>query len=101
MTESLLSQLADGSYQATVLVRNNGTATAPNVQLTTAMLGSATGTPLPAVLGDIEAGSLGVAVINFPASAGVGGSATTERFTGTYTGGSFSAAIRATVPGGK
>jgi hypothetical protein len=101
VTTSLLSQLADGSYQATVLVRNNGTATAPNVQLTTATLGSATGTPIPASLGDIEAGSLGVAVINFPASAGAPGSASAERFTGTYTGGSFSGSIRATLPGGK
>jgi len=101
ITTSLLSQLADGSYQAAVLVRNNGTATAPNVQLTTAMLGSAAGTPMPVSLGDIEAGSLGVAIINFPASAGAPGSATSERLTGTYTGGSFSAAIRATLPDGK
>jgi hypothetical protein len=101
ITTSLLSQLADGSYQAAVLVRNNGTATAPNVQLVTATLGSATGTPMPVSLGDIEAGSLGVAIINFPASAGAPGSATSERFTGTYTGGSFSAAIRATLPSGK
>jgi hypothetical protein len=101
ITTSLLSQLGDGSYQATVLVKNNGTATAPNVQLVTATLGSATGTPLPASLGDIEAGSLGVAIITFPASAGTPGSATAERFTGTYTGGSFSGSIRAILPGGK
>jgi hypothetical protein len=101
ITTSILSQLSDGSYQATVLVKNNGTATAQNVQLVTATLGSAPGSPLPVSLGDIEGGSLGVAIINFPASAGVSGSATIERFAGTYTGGSFSGAIRATLPGSK
>jgi hypothetical protein len=101
VTTSVLSQLADGSYQATVLVRNNGTATAQNVQLVTATLGSATGTPLPFSLGDIEAGSLGVAVLTFPSSAGVSGTATVERFAGTYTGGTFGGSIRATLPGGK
>jgi hypothetical protein len=101
ITTSILSLLPDGSYQAAVLVRNYGTATAPNVQLVTSTLGSATGTPMPASLGDIEAGSLGVAIINFPASAGAPGTATTERFSGTYTGGSFGGAIRATLPGSK
>lgn len=101
VTTSVISQLADGSYQATVLVRNNGTATAQSVQLITATLGSATGTPLPSSLGDIEAGSLAVAVLTFPSSAGPGGTAIIERVTGTYTGGTFGGSIRATLPGGK
>jgi len=101
ITTSLLSQLPDGSFQATVLVKNNGTATAQNVQLLTATLGNASGSPLPASLGDIEAGSLGVAVVNFPANAAAPGSATVLRLTGTYTGGSFGGSIRTTIPGGK
>jgi predicted extracellular nuclease len=101
MTTATLTQLGDGSYQAAVTVKNNGTGTAQNVTLTGAILGSASGSPLPAALGDVQPGASGSVMIVFPASAGAPGSATAERYTGIYTGGSFSGAIRATLPNTK
>jgi hypothetical protein len=87
-----------GGYQAVVTVKNTGTSTAQNVQLTGATLGNAAGTPVPSALGDLQPGASAVATINFPSSAGAPGTATVEKFTGTYTGGSFGGSLRATLP---
>jgi hypothetical protein len=98
LTTATLNLLGDGTYQATVIVKNNGTGTAQDVQLTGATLGSAAGSPLPAMLGTIQPGDSVVATILFPSSAGAPGAAAVERYTGTYTGGSFGGSIRATLP---
>jgi uncharacterized protein len=100
VTTAVLTTLNDGSYQATVTVKNNGTGTAQNVTLTGAVLGSANG-PVPAALGDIQPGASASVMIVFPASAGTPGTAAVERFTGTYTGGTFGGSIRTAIPGGK
>ena len=98
VTTATLTKLADGSYQATVTVTNNGFTTAEDVQLTEATLGAASGTPLPLSLGDIAAGESAVTTIIFPASAGDSGAAVVERYSGTYTGGTFTGSIRAILP---
>ncbi|WP_051978246.1 lamin tail domain-containing protein [Edaphobacter aggregans] len=90
-----------GGYQATVTVKNNGTGTAQNVTITGAIIGSTSGSPLPAALGDIQPGASASVVVVFPASAGALGSAAVERITGTYTGGTFSSNIRTVIPSGK
>jgi predicted extracellular nuclease len=100
-TIASLTQLGDGSYQATVTVKNNGTGTAQDVKLTSASLGSASGSPIPLTVGDVQPGASASVMIVFPASAGAPGTSTAERYTGTYTGGSFSGSIRATLPFGK
>lgn len=87
-----------GGYQAMVTVKNTGTSTAQNVQLTGAILGNAPGSPVPSALGDLQPGASAVATINFLSSAGAPGTATVEKFTGTYTGGSFGGNLRATLP---
>jgi hypothetical protein len=87
-----------GGYQETVTVTNNGTGAAENVVLSKATLGSASGAPLPAPLGAIAVGGTASTTLTFPASAGADGAATVERFSGTYTGGSFSSTLRATLP---
>lgn len=87
-----------GGYQATVKVTNSGTGTAQNVVLTSAMLGSAAGTPSPVNLGEVQPGASAVVTVNFPASAGAPGTTTIEKFIGTYTGGNFSATLRGTLP---
>jgi predicted extracellular nuclease len=87
-----------GGYQTVVTVKNTGTSTAQNVQLTGATLGSATASPVPSALGDLQPGASAVATINFSSSAGAPGTATVEKFTGTYTGGSFGGSLRATLP---
>lgn len=86
------------TYQATITVTNNGAGLAPSVTLTTATLGSAAGSSIPAVLGDIAPKSSASVVLTFPASAGPDHAATVEKFTGTYSGGSFGGSIRATLP---
>jgi hypothetical protein len=81
-----------------VTVKNTGTGTAQNVQLTGAVLGSAAGSPLPAVFSDLQPGASAAVSITFPSSAGAPGSTTVEKLTGTYTGGSFGGNLRATLP---
>ena len=90
--------IVSGGYQALVTVKNNGTGTAQNVTLATATLGAATGSPLPYALGDVQPGASAVATFFFPASAGTPGSAVIEKYTGTYTGGTFGGTIRAALP---
>jgi hypothetical protein len=98
VTTAMLALQNDGSYQATVTLKNNGTGTAQNVTLTTATLGNAAGSPVTATVGDVQPGASATLVANFPASAGASGTAVVERYTGTYTGGTFGGSIRAVLP---
>jgi len=98
MTTAALYQVGDGSYQTVVTVTNTGTGTASNVLLTGATLGNAAGDPSPSSLGNIQPGSSAITTVIFPATAGAPGTAAVERYTGTYTGGSFGGSIRATLP---
>lgn len=98
LTTSSLTKGPSG-YTATITVKNNGTGTAQNVQVTTATLGSASGSPVPQTLGDIApGGGTAVATFTFPASAGNSGAAAVEKIAGTYTGGTFSSSFRVTLP---
>ena len=96
-TTATLSNLSDG-YQAMVTVENNGNGTAANVQLTTAMLGSASGAPVPQSLGDLAGGSSMTAMVSFPSSAGVSGTRSVLQLAGTYIGGTFSGGTRIVLP---
>jgi hypothetical protein len=96
-TTATLSKIA-GGYQAAVTVKNSGTAIAQNVQLSTAALGNANGNSLPISFGNIAPGGSATTTVTFPASAGSSGSAVVEKYAGIYTGGSFSASIRAALP---
>ena len=73
VTTATLTMLSSGSYQANVNVSNNGTGTAQNIVLSTALLGSAAGTPAPQSLGSIPANGVASAVFTFSASAGASG----------------------------
>ncbi len=97
-TSAALTQLGGGGYQAVVTVKNSGTAYAQNVALTTATLGAANGASLPASLGAIPPGGQAQTTITYPSSAGAPGAGAAEKYAGIYTGGSFSASIRATLP---
>ena len=86
-------------YTLTVTVKNTGSGTASNVVLTAATLGTTSGTPLPQTWGTIAAGGTGTFTVSFPGSVGLDGAGVAEKFSGTYTGGSFSASIRSiTLP---
>lgn len=97
VTTAVLSKVA-GGYQAVVMVKNIGSGTAQSAALTSATLGSATGSPLPYALGDVQPGASAVATFFFPASAGTPGAAVIERYTGTSSAGNFGAGIRAALP---
>jgi hypothetical protein len=98
LTTASLYAAGDGSYQAVLTVKNTGTGTAQAVELTGAALGSVAGTASPAALGDIQPGGSAITTVAFPASAGAPGTASVERYTGTYTGGTFGGSLRATLP---
>jgi hypothetical protein len=96
-TTGELSKIAEG-YQMVVTVKNTGNVTAPNVQLTQATLGAASGAAIPASLGDITSGGSASVTLTFPSSAGADGAAVAERLSGTYSGGTFGGSFRATLP---
>ncbi len=98
ITTATLQKLGDGSYQATVKVTNNGTGTAQNVWLTSGRLGPSVGAPSPQPLVNIPAGAFVTTTMTFPASAGNSGAGVVERYTGTYSGGTFAGSIRAILP---
>lgn len=98
ITTAVLSTLSGGGYQAVVTVTNNGTGTAQNVQLTGATLGAASAA-IPVSLGNIaHGGGTAVATLTFSSSAGADGAPAVERYSGTYTGGTFGAGFRASLP---
>ncbi len=89
----------DGGYTMTVTVKNTGTGPASNVVLSAASLGTTNGTGLPQTWGTIAAGGTGTFTVSVPGSAGLDGAGVAEKFSGTYTGGSYSASIRSvTLP---
>lgn len=98
LTSATLTNLGDAGYRATLTVRNTGSGTAQNVQVTGATLGAATGGSLPLALVNIPPGGFATTTLMFPATAGTPGSAVMERYTGTYTGGTFAGTIRAVLP---
>jgi len=98
LTPSAVITKVGSSYQAIVTVKNTGNVAAPNVQLTVATLGAASGSSLPASFGNIAGGGSATMTITFPASAGASGTAVVERLTGTYTGGTFGGSFRVTLP---
>jgi hypothetical protein len=99
ITTATLTGSAGAGYTATVTVTNNGTVSASNVQLNSATLGAATGSPLPQSLGTLAAGGGSATVtVHFPGTAGSDGARAAETYAGTSSGGTFSASIRAVLP---
>jgi hypothetical protein len=88
-----------GGYQATIKITNSGSGPAPNVLVTTATLGAASGSPLPQSLGTLAAGGGSATfTVTFPLSVGTDGATVIEKYAGTYTGGSFTGSLRAVLP---
>lgn len=85
-------------YMEMLTVTNKGTAVAPSVLVTSATLGSAAGATLPALLGDLQSNQSASVTLTFPASAGAANFSTAERVAGTYSGGTFGATLRTTLP---
>ena len=101
VTRTLQAQ-GDGSYLASLKVSNLGSGTAQNVELNGCTLGTAVGSTLPIAalpysIGNIAPGSFALVTVNYPAGQ-TAGSMVMERYTGTYSGGSFGSSIRAVLP---
>ncbi|HLV78989.1 MAG TPA: choice-of-anchor tandem repeat GloVer-containing protein [Chthonomonadaceae bacterium] len=94
-----LTKNSDGSYTATISLKNSGYLAAQNVKITKASLGLAgTSTTLPVSMGNIAAGSNGSASLSFPGSAGSSGTSVFLKVSATFTGGKVSGSLRVTLP---
>ncbi len=97
LTSVAITRTASG-YQETVTVANKGTGIAPHVTLTSARLGGAVGSSLPASLGDLAPNTSATLTLFFPAAAGADHTAAVEQLSGTYTGGTFGGSQRTVLP---
>jgi hypothetical protein len=86
----------DISVQLTLT--NIGGTIASNVVLTSVKIGSTSGTSLPQAIGALAFDASVTASVTVPGSAGTSGSPSVLTVTGTYSGGSFSATSRITLP---
>lgn len=98
ITTGGVSRQADGSYNFVLTVTNPGSTAVSGVTISSATLGSASGTPLPQTVGSIAAGASASITVNVPASAGASGSRVAGKVMGSYTGGSFGSSLRITLP---
>ena len=98
ITTASLNKLSDNSYQATVTVRNSGTTTAENVNLTGASLGEAGGIPSAQSLANIAPDGIATTTITFGANAGNSGTQVLEKFAGSYDGGTYGGTLRVLLP---
>jgi hypothetical protein len=96
-TTSSVSGSAGSGYILTITVKNSGAGTVNGITLNSATLGSASGTPVPQLLGGtgtLAAGASNTFTVSVPGSAGANGAGVAEKYAGTCTGGSFSASVR-------
>jgi hypothetical protein len=97
-TSTLSRDQTTGEVVVLVTVENTGTAAATSVLLTTATIGSTSGTPLPQSLGTIPVGGSAAATVRFPAAVGSPGQSRKLTLGGTFDGGTFSSARRISLP---
>ncbi len=91
--------ISGSGYVETVTLTNKGAGIAPRVTLTAATLGTAsTTTAIPVSVGDLASNASATVILTFPSSAGADHTATVERFSGIFTGGSFTGGQRAVLP---
>lgn len=99
LASASVTKNSNGTFSATVSIKNIGYKTAPSAQITKSSLGAAaTSTSLPVSLGSLAAGASGSAILTYPASAGTSGSIVLLKVTATFTGGAFSGSLKVTLP---
>lgn len=97
VVNSSLARVDATTVRATYRVENRGTVAANNVQLTVALLGATSGTPLPQAIGSIAPGATSASFDVFFTNSTPGASSTLK-LNGTYTGGTFGSTKRVTIP---
>jgi sugar lactone lactonase YvrE len=96
---STLTGSHSAGYTLTITIQNTGTGPVPNLVLTSATLGTTSGSPLPQTWGTIPVAGAATFTVAFPGSVGTDGAGVAEKYAGTYTGGSFSTSLRSvTLP---
>jgi hypothetical protein len=96
---STLSGTHSSGYTLTITIQNTGSAPVPNLALTAATLGTTSGTPLPQSGGTIAVGGHATFTVAVSGSVGSDGTGVAEKYSGTYTGGTFSTSLRSvTLP---
>jgi len=96
---STLTGSHSAGYTLTITIQNTGSGPVSNLALTAATLGTTSGTPLPQTWGTVAAGGTAVFTVTFPGSVGADGAGVAEKYSGTYTGGTFSTSLRSvTLP---
>lgn len=83
-----------GVYSVAVKVPNSGTQAGSNVALTSATLGTTNGSPVPQSVTTLANGASTTFTVTVAGSSGLDSAGVAEKYTGTYTGGSFSASVR-------
>ncbi len=79
-------------------ITNTGGVAAQNVVVTGVKLGADSAAPLPQVVGTIGAGTSAIAVVTVPGSVGASGAASSLMVSGTFSGATFGASARVTLP---
>jgi uncharacterized repeat protein (TIGR01451 family) len=98
ITTSALDRSGINDISVQLTLTNIGGTIASNVVLTSVKIGSTSGTSLPQAIGAIGSDASVIALVTVPGSAGASGSPSVLIITGTYSGGSFSATSRITLP---
>jgi hypothetical protein len=98
-TASTLTGSHSAGYTLTITIRNTGTGPLSNLVLIAATLGATSGSPLPNSWGTVAAAGTATFTLAFPGSVGADGAGVAEKYSGNYTGGSFSTSLRSvTLP---
>ena len=98
-SSTTLTGSAATGYTLTITLKNPGANPVSNVVLTSATLGTTSGTPLPQSAGTLAAGGTAVFTVHFAGSTGADGAGVAEKFSGSYTGGTFATSLRSvTLP---
>jgi uncharacterized repeat protein (TIGR01451 family) len=98
ITTSVLNRTVGNDLSVHLTFANIGGTAAANVVLTGVKIGSTLGTSLPQIIGAIASNGSTTASVTIPGSAGAAGSPNLLTVTGTYSGGTFSATTRITLP---
>jgi uncharacterized repeat protein (TIGR01451 family) len=98
ITTSVLNRTGSDDLSVHLTFANTGGTAAANVVLTGVKIGSTLGTSLPQTIGAIASNGSATASVTVPGSAGTAGSPNLLTVTGTYSGGTFSATTRITLP---
>jgi regulation of enolase protein 1 (concanavalin A-like superfamily) len=93
-TSSTVSGSESAGYSLIISVKNTGSAMVSNVALSAATLGTPSGTPLPQAWGTLAGGSTATFTVTFPGSVGLDGAGVAEKYSGTYSGGTFLTSLR-------